>query len=43
MSRGELTRRYRKLAMECHPDRGGESEAFVRLQASYERLLRRTS
>jgi len=43
MSRKELTRRYRRLAMECHPDRGGESEAFVQLQASYERLLRRTS
>ncbi|MCF8062683.1 MAG: hypothetical protein K9M82_09225 [Deltaproteobacteria bacterium] len=43
MSRRELTRRYRRLAMECHPDRGGESEAFVKLQASYERLLRRTS
>ncbi len=43
MSRRELTRRYRSLAMECHPDRGGESEAFVKLQASYQRLLQRTS
>lgn len=43
MGRRELTRIYRKRAMTCHPDHGGESEAFVKLQEAYQRLLRRTS
>jgi len=29
---------YRKLAMETHPDRGGNPEQFKRVQAAYEIL-----
>ncbi len=43
LDRRKLTRRFRKQAMACHPDRGGQSEAFVQLQEAYQRLLRRTS
>lgn len=35
-----LTRRYRKLAKKCHPDKGGSNEAFVSLNDAYQRLLR---
>jgi len=40
MDRRALTRVYRVRAKECHPDRGGEPESFVKVQAAYERLLR---
>jgi len=43
MDRRELTRCYRHLAKETHPDRGGDEQAFVTLRASYECLLRRKS
>lgn len=29
---------YRKLRSECHPDRGGNEEAFMRVQAAYDIL-----
>lgn len=36
----ELSSRYRKKAMKRHPDQGGDHEAFVKLKAAYEVLLR---
>lgn len=41
MDRRKLTRAYRTKAKEVHPDRGGENETFVRVQAAYELLLQR--
>lgn len=41
MSRKELSRRYRKLALEHHPDRGGNVKVFRRLTEIYHALLRR--
>jgi hypothetical protein len=41
MDRRNLTRAYRAKAKEAHPDRGGENETFVRVQAAYELLLQR--
>jgi hypothetical protein len=38
-----LTRHYRKLALKHHPDKGGDQTAFVRLAATYEKLLKRKS
>ncbi len=40
MSRRELTRLYRKLAMRHHPDQGGSQETFVRLTETYQILLK---
>lgn len=40
MDRQELIRTYRRLAMKSHPDKGGDKEAFVRLKAAYECLLK---
>lgn len=36
-----LTRQYRKLALRHHPDKGGDPETFVRLNAAYDKLLKR--
>jgi hypothetical protein len=33
-----LKRRWRELAMTYHPDHGGETETFVRMEAAYRRL-----
>ncbi len=41
MSRRELTRLYRKLAMQHHPDQGGSQETFVRLTETYQILLKK--
>lgn len=41
MSRRELTRLYRKLAMKLHPDQGGDHERFVELTEIYSHLMRR--
>ncbi|GAB6908268.1 putative DnaJ domain protein [Desulfosarcina cetonica] len=38
-----LTRQYRKLAKQHHPDKGGSPEQFVRLTAAYQKLVRRKS
>ena len=40
MDRQKLTRCYRRLAKKTHPDRGGESNRFVKITAAYETLLR---
>jgi molecular chaperone DnaJ len=34
----ELTRRFRKLAREKHPDKGGDSEEFLRIKKAYDIL-----
>lgn len=39
MTRKHLTRRYRKLARQVHPDTGGSHEKFVELNNAYETLL----
>jgi hypothetical protein len=39
LSRRELTRLYRRKAHELHPDKGGDTDRFVRLTAAYEELL----
>jgi hypothetical protein len=41
MDRSELVSHFRQRAMECHPDRGGDPEAFVKIQEAYVRLRRR--
>jgi curved DNA-binding protein CbpA len=38
-----LTRRYRKVAQKHHPDKGGDPERFIRLNAAYQKLLKRKS
>ncbi len=35
-----LTRKYRKLAMKHHPDRGGDPETFVKLSEAYEKVMK---
>jgi len=37
----EIKREYRRRALERHPDRGGDAEAFRALQGAYERALAR--
>ena len=39
MTRKHLTRLYRKLARQVHPDTGGSHEKFVNLNKAYETLL----
>lgn len=39
MHRHDLTRLYRKKALELHPDRGGSPELFIKLRAAYEALI----
>lgn len=39
MRKKDLTRLYRQKAHELHPDKGGETEQFIRLTAAYEELL----
>ena len=39
LSTKELTRLYHRKAHELHPDKGGETEQFIRLTAAYEELL----
>lgn len=40
MSRGDLSRRYRREAQKLHPDKGGDHDRFVRLTEVYHELLR---
>jgi hypothetical protein len=42
MTRKHLSRLYRKLARQVHPDTGGSHEKFVALNAAYETLLGNT-
>jgi hypothetical protein len=39
MRKQDLTRIYRQKAHELHPDKGGDTEQFIRLTAAYEELL----
>lgn len=39
MGKKDLTRIYRQKAHELHPDKGGDTEQFIRLTAAYEELL----
>lgn len=40
VSPGEVKRRYRELALSCHPDRGGCAEDFRRISEAARHLLR---
>ena len=40
MSRQELSRIFRRRALELHPDKGGDPEKFVELTKAYDMLLR---
>ena len=40
MSKRSLTRLYRKLAHEHHPDKGGEHDEFVKLTETYSILIK---
>lgn len=41
MSRSELTRLYRQKAQEHHPDKGGDSDVFIRLTEVYQGMVER--
>ncbi len=38
MGRDGLARIYRRLALRCHPDRGGDQDSFIELKKAYEVL-----
>lgn len=40
MSRVQITRIYRRKALEMHPDKGGDSKKFIRLTQAYQALIR---
>lgn len=40
MGRDELSRLYRKKAMELHPDKGGDHDLFIELAEVYDQLLK---
>jgi hypothetical protein len=40
MNRQELSRIFRRRALELHPDQGGDPEKFVKLTKAYDMLLR---
>jgi hypothetical protein len=40
LSEGEIHRAYKLLAKRAHPDAGGSEEAFLRISAAHEALLR---
>jgi len=40
MNRAQLSRLYRKKAMQLHPDRGGDHDLFIELTALYTELLK---
>ena len=41
MNQQELTRCYRKLAKETHPDRGGDKGKFIEVREAYELLIKK--
>jgi len=43
MDRKDLTREFRRLAREHHPDKGGSHDRFVELNNAYQTLLERVS
>jgi DnaJ-class molecular chaperone len=34
----EIKRAFRKLILKCHPDKGGNSEEFIKVRDSYDVL-----
>ena len=40
---GDITKAYRRKAMQCHPDKGGDVEEFKKLNEAYEVLSDETS
>ena len=40
MSLSALTRRYRRLALKHHPDRGGDPDTFIRITEAYQSMAR---
>tara|TARA_R110001599_G_scaffold63968_3_gene178188 strand:- start:283 stop:789 length:507 start_codon:yes stop_codon:yes gene_type:complete len=38
-TKDEIKKKYRKLCLKYHPDKGGDSEKFIQLQNSYNNLL----
>lgn len=40
ISKAELKKRFRKLSMKHHPDRGGDPEKFITLKEVYEKCLK---
>jgi curved DNA-binding protein CbpA len=40
-TREVITRAFRLRALETHPDRGGDPEAYIAVRAAYERLRHR--
>lgn len=43
MTKKELSRRFKRLAHKCHPDKGGSNGEFVELCKAYESLLKAKS
>jgi len=39
LRKSDLTRLYRQKALELHPDKGGDTEQFIRLTTAYDELL----
>ena len=39
MNRDEVSSLYRRLALACHPDQGGDPEEFMELNTAYQRLI----
>jgi hypothetical protein len=39
VSRDEVKRVFRRLAMQCHPDHGGSPRLFAKLYQSYQRMV----
>mgnify|MGYP002049081262 CR=1 FL=1 len=42
-SQDEIKKAYRKLSLEHHPDKGGDSAAFIRVHEAYEARLQPTA
>lgn len=41
MTRSELTRHYRRIALRLHPDHGGRHDRFIRVTEAYQELMER--
>ena len=41
MDKKDLTRQFRKLAREHHPDKGGDHDEFVKINDAYQALLKK--
>ena len=39
-SKEEIKMKFRELALETHPDRGGSHEEFIKIREAYEQLMR---